>query len=69
MKVHLIIVPLHSRFIRARKHDLAAAKEMWTKYMEWRKDFGTDTIEKVRSSCFAQVDRSLFWWMIEGEVI
>lgn len=37
----------HSRFIRARKHDLAAAKEMWTKYIEWRRDFGTDTIEKV----------------------
>jgi hypothetical protein len=47
------------RFIRARKHDLVAAKEMWKNYIEWRQEFGTDTIEKVSAHVFFYVSPSI----------
>ena len=35
------------RFLRARKHDIAKAKEMVLKTVDWRKETGADTIRKT----------------------
>lgn len=35
------------RFLRARKHDIAKAKEMILKTVDWRKETGADTIRKT----------------------
>jgi len=34
------------RFLRARKFDLARAREMWQANEEWRVKFGTDEIAR-----------------------
>ncbi|KGN61818.1 phosphatidylinositol/phosphatidylcholine transfer protein SFH3 [Cucumis sativus] len=48
------------RFLRARKFDVDKSKQMWSDMLQWRKDFGSDTV--MEEFEFKEVDEVLKYY-------